>query len=221
MSSSPLNAAMTRLVADLVVDLLTEYSYDAQLAGLKYSMNNILDGLQIVVSGYNDKIPQLLRTVLQSLTQLQPSEARLSILKQQFERELENFKLEQPFRIADDWCRHLLQHHGWTRDDILSKLPGRPSTSTCELVLHPASDCNVSSVESHARKLLTRNHTEMLVHGNMDKNVSASVLDVVIDNRYSQEATAMAKLVEEILNTRSTLEASERPVDLSLILPEC
>lgn len=68
---------------DLIDDALAEVTYDADLAGLSYSVTNQIEGLTVSVSGYNDKIPVLLRIVLEKIRNLQVQPDRLCVVKEE------------------------------------------------------------------------------------------------------------------------------------------
>jgi insulysin len=65
-----------------VTDALTEYSYDADLAGLTYSFEASSLGFYVVISGYNDKLHVLLRDVLEKAKSLEVRADRLGIMKE-------------------------------------------------------------------------------------------------------------------------------------------
>lgn len=71
-----------RLYADLVTDALTELAYDAELAGLSYSISDTTTGLYVFATGYNDKISTLVKYVLQKARQLEVKPDRLEIMKE-------------------------------------------------------------------------------------------------------------------------------------------
>lgn len=71
-----------RLYAVLVTDALNEYSYDAALAGLSYSIEASSLGFYVSVSGYNDKLHVLLRDVLKKATSLEVRAERLEVMKE-------------------------------------------------------------------------------------------------------------------------------------------
>lgn len=73
----------SRLYADLVTDSLTEYSYNASLAGLTYQFEATKNGLFISMSGYNDKLPLLARSVLEKAKALVVNPERLAIVKEE------------------------------------------------------------------------------------------------------------------------------------------
>jgi insulysin len=64
-----------------VNDSLTEYSYDADLAGLKYSFTPHTTGLYITMSGYNDKLSVLVRHVLEKAKGVVVNPKRLEVIK--------------------------------------------------------------------------------------------------------------------------------------------
>ncbi len=69
-----------RLFVNLVEDALAEITYDADLAGLSYSVANDEDGIVLSVEGYNDKLDVLLRTVLDKLRNLAVAPDRLKVI---------------------------------------------------------------------------------------------------------------------------------------------
>ena len=71
-----------RLYTTLVTDALIEYSYDAALAGLSYSIETSSLGFYVTVSGYNDKLHVLLRDVLEKAKSLEVRAERLEVMKE-------------------------------------------------------------------------------------------------------------------------------------------
>jgi insulysin len=77
----PVNVNMANLYVELLKDSLTEYSYMAELAGLKYSLNATNYGLSVSVSGFSDKMDVLLETVVERMASLRIDPQRFAILK--------------------------------------------------------------------------------------------------------------------------------------------
>jgi len=71
-----------RLYVALVTDALSEYSYDADLAGLTYSFEASSLGFYVAVTGYNDKLHVLLRDVLGKAKSLEVCADRLEVMKE-------------------------------------------------------------------------------------------------------------------------------------------
>ena len=79
---TPRHVVKTRLFCELVTDALNEYSYDADLAGLRYNLSPDIYGIQVSVSGYNDKLPVLLATVLEKVKTIKIDPGRFADIKQ-------------------------------------------------------------------------------------------------------------------------------------------
>ncbi|SRR5258706_8676536 len=74
---------MTAYVASLITDALTEYAYDAELAGLSYDISDASDGLSLTVGGYNEKAHVLLKRVLEKARTLVVDPHRFEVIREQ------------------------------------------------------------------------------------------------------------------------------------------
>lgn len=72
-----------RLYSDLVEDSLTEFAYDADLAGLKYDLSPHSNGLLLTLSGYNDKISVLAGHILEKVKGPVVDPERLAVIREQ------------------------------------------------------------------------------------------------------------------------------------------
>jgi len=74
---------MTAYIASLITDALTEFAYDADLAGLSYGINDASDGLSLSVGGYNEKSHVLLKRVLEKARTLVIDPDRFEVTREQ------------------------------------------------------------------------------------------------------------------------------------------
>lgn len=74
---------LTRLYSDIVNDSLTEFSYDADLAGLSYNFTPHTTGLFVSMNGYNDKMIVLVRHVLEKIKGVMVDPQRLAVIKEE------------------------------------------------------------------------------------------------------------------------------------------
>ncbi|KAI6148159.1 Metalloenzyme, LuxS/M16 peptidase-like protein, partial [Pisolithus thermaeus] len=81
-SNKPRATVLTKLCVDLVNDSLTEYAYDAELAGLAYHVTAHSLGMTLSLKGYNDKLPELAKYVVRALKNLVPTQDRLNVMKE-------------------------------------------------------------------------------------------------------------------------------------------
>ncbi|KAI0672916.1 insulin-degrading enzyme [Trametes maxima] len=164
-NSSARAFVMTRLFADLVTDSLTEFAYDADLAGLSYNFGGHAPGLYVTLSGYNDKLHILAKDVFERARNLKVDPERLEVMKDQAKREYENFFLGQPYRLSDYYARYLLTEREWTVSELLEEVP----TVTPD------------ELQKHIASTLSKVNIQMLVIGNMYKDEAARLAEMIED----------------------------------------
>ncbi|KAI0345483.1 LuxS/MPP-like metallohydrolase [Trametopsis cervina] len=157
--STPRAAVLTRLFVDLVEDSLSEITYDAQLAGLHYSIGSGSLGLNVVVSGYDDKLPLLLDVVLSRLRNVQLEQDRLKVKSEELERSYKNYYLGQPSSLSEDYTSFFLSVPSWT-----------PAEKLVEL-----SYVSLADLKWHKEELLRKIHVETLITGNVIEEKAVSI----------------------------------------------
>ncbi|KIY63428.1 insulin-degrading enzyme [Cylindrobasidium torrendii FP15055 ss-10] len=155
------SSVLTRLYADLVTDSLTEFSYDADLAGLTYNFSSHACGFYISLNGYNDKVSTLAKHVLDKIKHLKVDAARLDVMKEQIQKSWENFFLGQSYSLSDYYARYMITEQQWTVTEKLKELP----TITAD------------EVQGHAKKALSQVHMRVLVSGNVYREEAIDLLD--------------------------------------------
>ncbi|KAJ3087149.1 hypothetical protein HK102_011718, partial [Quaeritorhiza haematococci] len=80
---TPLHCVKSRLYAELLKDALMEYSYYAECAGLSYSLDNNTEGMVLTVEGYNDKLPILLKKIVEKMRHLHIDPERYKFISEQ------------------------------------------------------------------------------------------------------------------------------------------
>lgn len=128
--------------------------------------------------------------------------------------------MNQSYQLSDYYGRYTLTHQVWTIEEELKELPGMYII----LVTIMSTDLSwwigvkLEDVETHMKQLLEKVNIQMLVAGNMYKDVSGS--SEPLDPRLTpvmQQAIALSKSVEQILGSSSLKEV---PSNRALILPE-
>lgn len=162
--ATPANYVKAKLYTQLVQDALNEYSYDAELAGLDYSLSAFIFGLDIEVSGYNDKMAVLLEKVLVSMRDLEVRPDRFKVVKERLMRGYKNWGFQQPYYQVGDFTRYLARETGWINEQIAAELP----------------HVTVADIVAFIPQLLSQTHVEMLAHGNLYKEDALNLADLVI-----------------------------------------
>ena len=150
-NATPENAVKAKLYCELVRDALVEYSYDAELAGLDYGLSAHTVGLDVEVSGYNDKISVLLEKVLHTMRSLTVDPARFKIIKERLLRGFRNWDYQQPYSQIGEFTRWLKTPVGWINAEYVAALD--PLTPEDIVAFYPL--------------LLSQLHIETLIHGNL------------------------------------------------------
>jgi insulysin len=161
--ATPANIIKTKLYGELVQDSLDEYSYDAELAGLDYHLSANILGMDISVSGYNDKMSALLDKVLNTMRGLQVNQDRFNIIKERLTRAFRNAEYQQPYYQVGDYTRYLLAERSWVNEHYLEEL----EHIQCE------------DVVKFFPQLIEQTHIEVLAHGNLYKEDALRMTDSI------------------------------------------
>jgi insulysin len=113
-----------RLWAELITDSLNEFAYDAELAGLSYSVISDMRSLTVSVNGYNDKLPVLMQRLLERVRSLEVKDDRLAVIVEQTKRGWQNFFLNQTYQISNYFTSYLLTENQFTVMDKLKEIDG-------------------------------------------------------------------------------------------------
>ena len=120
----------------------------------------------VVVAGYNDKLPLLLQSVLDTLTQLVVDEKRFAIVMDQVRRNYQNFDMEEPYQHVAYYSLYLLTEQIWTQHEKLAAMDG----------------ITAADVQAYIPWVCEQLHVEMLVHGNVDAAQAEALLDRVVSH---------------------------------------
>lgn len=90
----------TKVLADLfchtVKERLNAVTYEAEVAGLTYSLSSCYNGIKLTLKGYSEKAPELLNILLKEMTTLKPTEQEFLLYKDLAEREYANAANKTP-----------------------------------------------------------------------------------------------------------------------------
>jgi insulysin len=156
-------AVLTMMFKQLVDDSLVEYAYDAELAGLGYSLERTSNAFQIMVSGYNDKLHVLLEKLLVTMRDFEVKDDRFDIIKERVARNYSNAEYQDPFRQINRYTQWLLKDRMYLSFELAEELPS----------------ITAEDVRSFIPQLLRQMHVEVLAHGNMYKEDALRVADMV------------------------------------------
>ena len=162
-SANPQAFVMTAMVESLIDDALVEYSYDADIAGLAYSLQGGYTGINVAVSGYNDKMSVLLEKVLHTLRGFDIKEDRFKVIKERMSRTFKNFEYSTPYHQVGQYTRFLGTERAFVYDQLLAEVES----------------ITVDDIRAFHALLVSKFHIEMLVHGNVIREDALTITDMV------------------------------------------
>lgn len=185
-----------------VQQLINEFAYDAEVAGLHYGIAANIDspfsgelgGFELQIAGYNDRIPVLAETLCRSIRQPELKQEAFEVAKAILCRELKILaNNKQPYQQATQLRNKFLQTPQYLPQERLAVV----ENITFEDI------CNV--VESNS--LLQGLSVDALIQGNLTENDAKDLLNM-IDKTFFEGSS---------VSTRDSLESSlvpSRVVDL-------
>ncbi|PHH58811.1 hypothetical protein CDD81_4365 [Ophiocordyceps australis] len=158
------NCAKARLFIELVRDALEEYSYDAELAGLQYTVSLDSRGLYLEVSGYNDKLHVLLEQVAVTIRDLEIKEERFEIVKERLSRGYDNWQFQSPYQQVGDYMAWLNGERTHVVEELAAELK----------------EISVDAVRLFHTQMLGQLYVEVLAHGNLYRAEALNVTDTIV-----------------------------------------
>ncbi len=145
------HAVLLKFYEACVREALNETSYTAGEAGLQFTLNASLDGVQVTVDGYDASAGRLLDVVAANLVNFQLPEDRFRAIKDRLLREYANFPRADAWQIVRETSRANAREFYYRPDEQLPVAQG----------------VTLAAVQDFARKLYARGKIEALVHGNV------------------------------------------------------
>jgi secreted Zn-dependent insulinase-like peptidase len=162
-NDSARHAVLTSLYVRLVNDQLTEFSYDADLAGLSYSLYKHVRGFAVRVSGYDDKQTVLVERIVAALRHPKIADDRFEITKENMIRGLHNARKDSPYRLAIGEMHQLLTEPSWSEEQLLAAI----------------GDVHADDVRQFVPRMLGEVDVIALAHGNVDRDGALALAGIV------------------------------------------
>lgn len=168
-SHSPEAAVSISLFVDLLADYLNAYAYDAQIAGLFYSIYLTSTGFQVSLGGYNDKMRVLLHAIVKQIVNFEVKPNRFSALKETSVKDYQNFDFSQPYSQASYYLSLILEEKKWPLVEKLQALSKLEADSLAKFVPH----------------LLSKTYLECYVQGNIEPGEAESIVQEIEDTVFN------------------------------------
>jgi insulysin len=167
----------------LVKDYLNEYLYSAEIAGAGYDIDCHIQGLLLVLRGYNDKLQILLEKIIIEMKNFKVDPERFLLIKERLQREYKNSLLEEPFRQSGYYLGCILNEKLWTVEEKLEALQ----------------NIRYEDIEIFYPDLLNQLFFESLIHGNTLKDDAMKILQKVEETFQSEALVPSVSLRTAII----------------------
>eukprot|EP00536_Pseudo-nitzschia_multiseries_P003629 jgi/Psemu1/186282/e_gw1.57.67.1 len=168
--SSAKAAALSNMYEVCVADHLTEYAYDAGLAGLTYDVRVIPRGVRLTFGGYNDKLEDFAKYVSKQITTdmkniLPKDEAEFDRYKDLQIRGFEGFNAKQPYAHCAYYTTLLMKPPGFEYDN--------------KELLAATEEVTLADLESYVSSVWSSGKGIALVQGNVDEKQAQTLVSSI------------------------------------------
>jgi insulysin len=184
---SPESTVLTSLYTHVLEEHCNEFTYLASMAGLHCSIANSRSGVELHVSGYNHKVTVLIQRVVKTIQDVSEhlTEELFQRLVHKLREQFQSFFFSQPYQHAfygSDLC---CIDRKWTIEEKLRALES----------------CTKQGLVEFSKRLLSRFHLEVLVHGNASPEEAKQMANLVLDGLnpaplFSEPQTRVVQLSE-------------------------
>lgn len=151
---TPHHIAMTRLMIELLLDHLNEFTYPAEIAGLNYNIYAHQGGFTFQLSGFSSRLYHLLELLLKNRTGGYYSPARFYAIKEQLLQNWRNQNKGRPIAQLFSQLTSLLQ----------------PNNPPIEALIPQLAKAEPKDLPEFMRRLFMAVHLEVLAHGDINED---------------------------------------------------
>lgn len=175
--SDPQRLLTAQLYTRAVNESLNTYSYPASLAGLDYGLSASSQGVMLVLNGYQDKQPELLKRILAHMDSISLDDGAFDRYKASIRRALENQLKATPYERGISELKRWLFIPSYNEEQLLATLD----------------QISKADVEQFAADLKQASSTRLYVHGNVSED-RARDISKMIAAQYPADATQISRL---------------------------
>ncbi|KAJ2388711.1 metalloprotease, partial [Coemansia sp. RSA 2603] len=161
---SALNSIFSQLFVLILKDSLAEITYDAQIAGLWFSVRESLSGISLQIDGFDDKLTQLLKILLTTIKSFKVDDTQFEVYSREVRKKLDNAKHSEPYNHAQTSTHFLNQAMMWRYSDKLDVF---------DLVTK-------ERLQGFIDRLFEQTRIQMLVLGNFYESEALEAADMVL-----------------------------------------
>ncbi|MDR8523351.1 insulinase family protein [Shewanella fidelis] len=185
-AATPKQAALTRLYVEMLLDYLTEYTYQAEVAGLSYNIYPHQGGITLHLTGFTGKQETLLELVIEKARERNFTQSRFDLIKRQILRAWYNHSQAKPISQLFTSLTVTLQKRSFE--------PSRMAEILEEITL--------DDLHAHVKSFYEKIHLEGLVFGDWLES-ETHVLGERLERILSLVTTPSRESSRELINLSS------------------
>ncbi|WP_390617862.1 insulinase family protein [Maricurvus nonylphenolicus] len=192
-------AVLSELYVAMVKDALNEFSYPASLAGLRFSLSSNSRGLDMYISGYNDRQGLLLSRISEALGDTRFDRGRFKNIKDELLRDMQNSSKQSPYMQSLGDLPVVLYSPLWTDTEKQKVLQS----------------VTLAEVKAFAATFYDDVEQQILMHGNLYRQEALKLAAVIKSRLYRKgdELKAVEAGVVKLVGNEDTIPHWHLTVD--------
>ena len=176
---------------------MTEFLYDARLADMAFELEFTSKGVQLILSGFSDKLAPFTEKVFQALKTYEPDAATFNRFKDLLEREFKGWKSQQPYYHCSYYATLASETLQFDIKDVTETL----------------AKTTQKDLKDFLSKMLTSSHGTAIVIGNVDEKGSHDIVNII------EKTFPFTPLDANLRSRRRPVEIPVSPLSLAALPP--
>jgi insulysin len=182
-----------KLFSACFMDSMTEFLYDARLADMGFELEFTSKGVQLLLSGYSDKLAPFTAIVFEKLRTYEPDVATFNRFKDLLEREFKGWKSQQPYYHVSYYASLASETLQFDIKDVEKTL----------------SQTSPKDLKNFLSSMLTKSHGTAIVIGNIDEKQSKDIVNII------EKAFPFTSLAVDLRSRRRPVEFPVSPLSVA------
>ena len=163
-SSNARQAALTRLYVEMLLDYLAEFTYQAEVAGLSYSIYPHQAGISLHLSGFTQNQEKLLYLIIEKARERNFTQSRFDMIKAQLIRRWINSNQAKPISQLFSNLAVTLQKSSFSNNEMAQAIK----------------DATLEDLFQHVNEFYQKNHLEALIYGDWNTEKAEALSQTLI-----------------------------------------
>jgi insulysin len=183
----------SKLFSACFQDAMTEFLYNARLADMGFELEFTSKGVQLILSGFSDKLAPFTEKIFQALKTYEPDAATFNRFKDLLDREYKGWKSQQPYYHASYYASQASETLQFEIEDVQKML----------------AQTTVKDLKDFLTNMLPTSFGTAIVIGNVDEQGSKDIVAIV------EKTFPFTPLAVELRSKRKPVQIPVSPLALA------